>query len=167
MKDGVYVEERRAKMPADWPALEPQSTPAKVIGAYKATFDLGNALFSEDRKKVFRATTFEIESTTPDSLVILARRQGEELAVTVSSDQKAAKIDRRVSVASHDGLERRISFHSLSQILKRTRKRLSPLRLLALRGYKRFGRRGLSQAGSALVILQVIYILLVYTLGAL
>jgi hypothetical protein len=97
MKDGVYVEERRAKMPADWPALEPQSTPAKVIG---------NALFSEDRKKVFRATTFEIESTTPDSLVILARRQGEELFrrnMTIRDDNGALEFDEVVP-PDHMGL---------------------------------------------------------------
>ncbi len=106
MKDGVYVEERGAKMPADWPALEPQSTPAKVIGVYKATFELGNALFSEDRKKVFRATTFEIDSTAPDSLVILARQQGEELfrrSVTIRDDNGALVFDEVVP-PDHMGL---------------------------------------------------------------
>jgi hypothetical protein len=106
LKDGVYVEERRAKMPADWPALESQSTLANVIGTYKASFDLGNALFSEDRNKVLRATTFEIVSDAPDSLAIVARRQGDELLrrrVTIRDDNGALVFDEVVP-PDHMGL---------------------------------------------------------------
>ncbi|HWZ63569.1 MAG TPA: hypothetical protein VNX02_11140 [Steroidobacteraceae bacterium] len=79
VENGVYVEQQKRKMPADWPALEVGTRIEGITGVYKASFDFANALFSEDRRRVLRATTFSIAKAGTDTILISAIRGDEEL----------------------------------------------------------------------------------------
>jgi hypothetical protein len=91
MKNGVSVEERRAKMPTDWPPLEPNTPMDRVVGAYRADLRLGHTLFFGEGPKTVRATKFEISKVEPDGILIVAKRGEEEL------------VRRTVSVREQDG----------------------------------------------------------------
>jgi len=73
VKNGVYIEEHKAKMPADWPRLETATSVDRVVGAYKADLRLGHTLFIGDGPKTLRATTFDISREGPDGMLIVAR----------------------------------------------------------------------------------------------
>jgi hypothetical protein len=79
--NGTYVEEHNEKMPEDWPALAPQSSPAKIAGIYVESFDayLGPILFFEDQHKVLGATSFELSVATPATLIVIARKGDQEV----------------------------------------------------------------------------------------
>lgn len=77
--NGVYVEEIKRRMPSDWPALEPNTSADRIVGVYKGSLDLANALFSADRPKVLRATTFDISRDGNNGILVVARKGEEEL----------------------------------------------------------------------------------------
>ncbi len=79
--DGIYVEERKRKMPGDWPALAPQTTLAGINGYYEGTFVtmLGSTFFRGE-KEVMRATAFRFAAVPPDSFQVIALRENAELA---------------------------------------------------------------------------------------
>jgi hypothetical protein len=79
VQNGVYVEEHKRKMPTDWPVLEASTSLDGLVGVYKGSFDLANALFSADRPKVIRATTFEISKDGASSMLVSAKRNDQEL----------------------------------------------------------------------------------------
>jgi hypothetical protein len=79
VKDGVYVEVRKRKMPSDWPPLELTTPLDKITGVYKRSLELANALFSQDRPKVLRATTFEIGRDGSGGILVIAKKGDEEL----------------------------------------------------------------------------------------
>jgi hypothetical protein len=91
VKNGVYIEEHKAKMPADWPSLEATTSVDRVVGVYKADLRLGHTLFIGDGPKTVRATTFDISKEGPDGMLIVARRGGDEL------------IRRTMSIREQDG----------------------------------------------------------------
>jgi hypothetical protein len=91
VKNGVYVEERNAKMPADWPPLEATTPIDRVVGVYKADLRLGHTLFFGEGSKTLRATTFAISREGPDGMLIVAKRGEDEL------------IRRTMSVREQDG----------------------------------------------------------------
>jgi hypothetical protein len=79
VKNGVYVEEHKRRMPSDWPALEGTTPLDKIVGVYGGSPDLANALFSSDRPKVLRATTFRITREGSSSILVSAKGGDEEL----------------------------------------------------------------------------------------
>lgn len=79
VKNGVYIEEHKAKMPADWPVLETATSVDSVVGSYKADLRLGHTLFFGDGAKTLRATTFDISRGGPDGVLIVAKRGEDEL----------------------------------------------------------------------------------------
>jgi hypothetical protein len=91
VKNGVYIEEHKAKMPADWPPLEATTSVDRVVGAYKAELRLGHTLFIGDGPKTLRATSFDISREGPDGMLIVAKRGEDEL------------IRRTMSVRKQDG----------------------------------------------------------------
>ncbi len=79
VKNGVYIEEHRARMPADWPPLETTTPLDRVVGVYKADGRLGHTLFLGEGAKTGRATTFDISRESPNGTVLVAKRGEEEL----------------------------------------------------------------------------------------
>ena len=79
VRNGVYVEERKAKMPTDWPPLESVTPLDKVVGSYKADLRLGHTLFLGEGAKTLRAATFEISKDGADGILFVAKRDEEEL----------------------------------------------------------------------------------------
>jgi hypothetical protein len=77
--NGVYIEELRARMPADWPPLESTTPVDRVVGRYKANFRLGLTLFPGDGPKTLRATTFAISKAGSNGLILVAERGDDEL----------------------------------------------------------------------------------------
>lgn len=79
--NGVYIEERRRKMPLDWPALVPQTTLAAANGLYEGGFSTRfDAIFFYGQKEVARATFFRLAAVPPDSLQVIALDGKTELA---------------------------------------------------------------------------------------
>ncbi len=91
MRNGVYVEERRARMPADWPALEPATSLDRVVGAYMAELRLGHSLFFSEGSKAIRAATFEISKAESGGMLLVAKKGDAEL------------VRRTVSIRERDG----------------------------------------------------------------
>jgi hypothetical protein len=79
VENGVYIEEHKANMPADWPALAAATSVDRVVGAYKADFKLGHTLFLGEGQKALRATTFDVSSEGPDGILIVAKSGQDEL----------------------------------------------------------------------------------------
>jgi len=103
--EGVYYDERREKMPKDWPQLIPDTTLARLAGCYgnDSSSLLDSILFSDDRFKVNRATTFEISSTAPGELLAVAKREAQEIlrkAIAVRQEHGAVVFE--VSLAPKD-----------------------------------------------------------------
>lgn len=93
--NGVYVEERKEKMPKDWPALLPQSSPEKIAGVYEASFEalLGPILFFEEQSKVFGASSFELSVAKPGALLVIAKKgQQELLRRTIAIRQESGSV---------------------------------------------------------------------------
>jgi hypothetical protein len=91
VKNGVYIEEHRASMPADWPPLEATTPIDRVVGVYKADLRLGHTLFLGEGAKTARATTFDISRGDPDGMALVAKRGEDEL------------IRRTITVREQDG----------------------------------------------------------------
>jgi hypothetical protein len=79
VENGVYIEEHRPKMPADWPALAAATPVDRVVGAYKADFRLGHTLFLGEGQKALRATTFDVSREGSDGVLIVAKSGEDEL----------------------------------------------------------------------------------------
>lgn len=79
VKDGVYTEEHRQKMPADWPPLEAATAFDSVVGSYKADWHLGHTLFFGEGPKAVRAERFEFSKAGPGEILIVAKRGDDEL----------------------------------------------------------------------------------------
>ena len=79
--NGVYVEERKMKMPKDWPALVPATSLEMIAGSYEASFAalLGPILFFEDQAKVLPAKLFVFSVAGSNELLVVAKRGEEEL----------------------------------------------------------------------------------------
>lgn len=91
VKNGVYIEEHKAKMPADWPPLEATTSVDRVVGVYKADLRLGHTLFIGEGPKTLSASAFAISTEGPDGVLIVAKRGEDEL------------IRRTMSVREQDG----------------------------------------------------------------
>ena len=91
--NGVYVEERKKKMPKDWPALGAATTPAQLAGTYEAGFaaPLGPLFFFSDPSQARNAKSFELSSADPDHLTVVAKNGAEIL------------LERTLSVAQENG----------------------------------------------------------------
>lgn len=85
VKDGVYTEEHRRKMPADWPPLEAATAIDSVVGIYKADWHLGHTLFFGEGPKAMKAETFEVSKAGPGEILITAKRGTDELARRTAS----------------------------------------------------------------------------------
>ena len=79
VENGVYVEEHKPNMPADWPALAAATSVDSIVGAYKADFKLGHTLFLGEGQKALSATTFDVSREGPDGILIVAKRGEDEL----------------------------------------------------------------------------------------
>jgi hypothetical protein len=91
VKDGVYTEEHRRKMPPDWPPLEAATALDSVVGIYKAYWHLGHTLFFGEGPKAMRAERFEFSKAGPGEILIVAKRGDDEL------------VRRTVSIREQDG----------------------------------------------------------------
>ena len=92
--NGVYVEERREKMPKDWPELVLATTLEMISGSYEASSSslLGPILFFKDQRKVLRAKSFELSAVGPGDLLVVAKRDDQELlrrTISVRQDNGA------------------------------------------------------------------------------
>ena len=102
--NGVYVEERRKKMPKDWPALAAATTPAQLAGTYEAGFAalLGPIFFFADQYQVLKAKSFELSSADPDHLTVVAKNGDEillERTLSVARENGAVVFTERKSAA--------------------------------------------------------------------
>ena len=79
--NGIYLEERKKKMPKDWPALQTTTSLAMLAGSYESSFEagLGPILFFEDQSKVLSAKSVVLSAAGNDLLLIVAKRGDEEL----------------------------------------------------------------------------------------
>jgi len=84
-KNGVYFAPRQEKMPGNWPSLETTTSVDGVVGVYKADLTLGHTLFFGDGAKALGATTFEFRRDGSDEMLIVAKRQEDELIRRVIS----------------------------------------------------------------------------------
>ncbi len=91
VRNGVYIEEHKAKMPAEWPPLAATTSVDRVVGVFKSDLKLGHTLYIGEGAKTVRATTFEISREGPDRMLIVAKRNEDEL------------IRRTVSIREQDG----------------------------------------------------------------
>ncbi|MBI3563056.1 MAG: hypothetical protein HY080_15205 [Gammaproteobacteria bacterium] len=96
--DGVYVEERQEKMPADWPKLMQETIPEILAGSYEASTSalLGPIFFFKDQHKVLSAKSFELSAAGPGVLLVIAKKDGQELlrrTITVRQENGAVVFD--------------------------------------------------------------------------
>jgi hypothetical protein len=79
--NGVYIEERREKMPKAWPALSPVTSIEMIAGAYVATSEalLGPTLFFNEQHKAMGAKSFELTVVAPEELLVVAKAGDREL----------------------------------------------------------------------------------------
>lgn len=92
--DGVHVEERREKMPKDWPALVDGTSLKSIAGRYK---EAGIFFRGSDQAKALSAKEFAVTVAGPAALTVVALRDGQELArttVAVSSIAGAVVFER-------------------------------------------------------------------------
>ena len=71
---GTYIEERKRKMPKEWPALSATTKLADLAGSYGAAADtaLAAVFFAGSPAEIFRASAFRLTVVAPDLLEISA-----------------------------------------------------------------------------------------------
>jgi hypothetical protein len=79
MRNGVYVEERRERMPKEWPPLLPVTTLSALAGRYEAVSRLPATFFFSEQYDVLHATSLELSVATPSRLVVIAFDDDKEL----------------------------------------------------------------------------------------
>jgi hypothetical protein len=106
--NGVYVEERKKKMPKDWPALVQSTSLEMIAGVYEASFSslLGPILFFEDQYKVLPAKSFVLSAKGSDALLVVAKRGDEELLRRTIKirQEKGAIVFEETKTAKQQGL---------------------------------------------------------------
>lgn len=94
--NGPYMEIRKAKMPADWPALLPRTTLADLLGRYESDSSgvIPGLFFSAPASL---AGELELSSTQPNQLTVEAVRKGakgKRLAIAVTETADAVVLTR-------------------------------------------------------------------------